>query len=959
MNRACIRILCAAAVTWAAALSAGALAAWADDWIKPYSPPCVEREDVFAFTAKPAVKFLGRDRYEITFAVKGRCDVTVGIVDADGRVVRHLASGVLGSNAPAPFQKNALRQTLYWNGKDDLDRYPSEPEKLSVRVMLGLKPVFERRLGGTSPYDIPGRIQGIGVDEEAVYVFSWAANGSGLPVAQFLRKFDHDLTYTGSLIPPAANLPESKLRGMGYVEYEPGRKAVHAPDPKQTVENIGLYITVKTSPFTMRPAVVEGRIYFTNTGADSTYCPGAYYMNGEYDIPWHSALYYLHTDGSTDPAGLAHRPLIRHKDVAQKWVNAAHRHPRLAASPDGRWIYLAGVVSGRKQPGVVLWRCAREGTEPASPLVGEPGKPGSGNGSFNGACDVQCDGEGRIYVCDERNNRVQVFDPNGSYLKTLRTERPFWMGVHAKSGELYVMGRARVGGKTTTRLEKFSPFPGMKKSFHFDGIDADIAALDSWTARPRLWTARSAHTRSLAVWEERNGSFEKIIDFDEEAAKQAGGNDMGGWHGNMGHRIWCDPVRERVHVECGEAATFCFDLPTGRLLEHVVFPGSICDFGFDKRGYMHGHFRPDLYQPGIGRYDPDRSAPARSPRNNVGSVRYGEVPYDYGVEARKGDHVGIIPVKDSPGDHSKGVELGVNMMGDVVEECHVDYVPKRDDAGSFDWSHGGTRGYGGSGQSTYKSYLKKVREMERRGEEVYFIRPQAGLSLMGATVWTYERTGELRRDSAVIAGHNIQGVDIDEDGGLYFMVNRVRLHDRKHFLSGRMGVFGGESGQTPFTGTLVKSAGRDVRILTEKSTRRAPIQLDQAPVRPPEVSEAGRGGRGKGFCWVEGAEWFYAGASPTMPKRCPCKRVRGCLDWYKRSFVPEAYRHSIGIVDGNGNLILHMGRYGNFDSDGIAMAGTRFVSATDNYAVFDDNGERITVVRLDYHAEETVPIEVK
>ena len=52
----------------------------ADDFPKPYSPPCVEREDVFEFTEKPAVKNLGNDKYEITFAAKGSCDVTVGIL---------------------------------------------------------------------------------------------------------------------------------------------------------------------------------------------------------------------------------------------------------------------------------------------------------------------------------------------------------------------------------------------------------------------------------------------------------------------------------------------------------------------------------------------------------------------------------------------------------------------------------------------------------------------------------------------------------------------------------------------------------------------------------------------------------------------------------------------------------------------------------------------------------------
>ena len=129
----------------------------AQDIPKPYSAPCMERENVFAFAQKPKVKLVSKDRYEITFAAKGNCDVTVDVVDDRGVVVRHLASGVLGSNAPAPFQKDSISQKIYWNGKCDLDRYPKDVSKLKVRVMLGLKPVFDKRLGGTSGHNIPSQ----------------------------------------------------------------------------------------------------------------------------------------------------------------------------------------------------------------------------------------------------------------------------------------------------------------------------------------------------------------------------------------------------------------------------------------------------------------------------------------------------------------------------------------------------------------------------------------------------------------------------------------------------------------------------------------------------------------------------------------------------------------------------------------------------------------------------------
>jgi hypothetical protein len=72
----------------------------------------------------------------------------------------------------------------------------------------------------------------------------------------------------------------------------------------------------------------------------------------------------------------------------------------------------------------------------------------------------------------------------------------------------------------------------------------------------------------------------------------------------------------------------------------------------------------------------------------------------------------------------------------------------------------------------------------------------------------------------------------------------------------------------------------------------------------------------------------------------------------------------IGVVDSAGNLIMHIGRYGNHDdalrmkkgSEDIALTMPRFISGTDNYLAFDDWGERIVTLKLEYHAEETAGI---
>ncbi len=158
----------------------------------------VKREAVFDFAQKPQVTRSG-DRVTLAFETKGLCDVTVAVEDADGRIVRHLASGVLGPNAPGPFQKNAKKQVLVWDGKDDGGEYIDDKDRCTVRVSLGLKALLEKRLFW-SPYKRlhqgGGRWGFVGTQgglptprmaaaPEGVYVFE----GRGV---DNLRLYDHD-----------------------------------------------------------------------------------------------------------------------------------------------------------------------------------------------------------------------------------------------------------------------------------------------------------------------------------------------------------------------------------------------------------------------------------------------------------------------------------------------------------------------------------------------------------------------------------------------------------------------------------------------------------------------------------------------------------------------------------------------------------------------------------------------
>lgn len=968
--------------------------AGAADFPKPYSPPCMERENVFEFTEKPKVKGVGSDKYEITFAVKGNCDVTVGIVDEKGVVARHLASGILGSNAPLPFQKNSLKQTLCWNGKDDLGEYVKEPEKWRVRVSLGLKPEFDKRLGGTSPYSLPGQPFGLAADPTGVYVFT-----AGAGPRLYVRKFDHDAKYVESLVPPPSRHPEGKLQGLSYVEYEKGKKALHAHRLYNTLGGWGnMFLTLNRGYgqiVGVQPLVIGDKLYYANSGGEGP-----------------SLLHYIFTDGATDMTGVRGIALQPPNKPWYLSVKYPHLFPHLAASPDGRWLYYTSASKGFWILGTseAVWRKdLRAPDKFVEPLVGIPGEPGSDNAHLSLPSGIACDAAGRIYVADQQNNRIQIFTGDGRYLATLPVDRPRAVAVHPQTGALYVLHSATVQGRSVNRFSKFVSFD-KPEPVAFLPIAATFLSVDSWISPPRIWLAGTAENTMAAasvletrdgdsentsladggdtvrVVEDQGNSLKEIFNFGELAKTQDGSAGVLAWGGDCrGRKVFCDPVREQVVV--GRGCKFIgdnvvFDLKTGRALHSIRLSDvglEMDDLAFDKKGYLHVHFDPGFYIPGVGRLDPGQATARKrfgkgEKDGGLPIVQFKEVPYDYGVEAQKERReekwLGILPVKDQKGAKYFQDGIGVNMCGDVAEQANIYYAPKMDDLAEENLlgpkPPGQQRNRGlGSGGASYAQLLKDVEEKAKIGEETYFLPREPGLPASGATIWVFEATGKLlQQKSAVIMPRHIEGVHIDEDRNLYFVNNSPRFVGGKRFLNTQVGQYGEPDykvGDLNFlqSGVLVKCGPNGAKIRMTSS----PTPLDVRPERTPDVFPDGDGEFNP--AWIEGAEWIYAGASPvvTHAEVCSCFKQNFHLDWFKRSYVPESYRHSIGILDTNGNLIMHLGRFGNLDdaarmSKGgeIIVTFNRFISGTDNYLVYEDYGERIVVLKLNYHAEESVGI---
>jgi len=92
-------------------------------------------------------------------------------------------------------------------------------------------------------------------------------------------------------------------------------------------------------------------------------------------------------------------------------------------------------------------------------------------------------------VSDSRNNRIQVFSPDGKFLKVIQVMSPGLVRVHQKTGAVYVQHSARIEGRSVARLTKFAGFDRPTEELHVDGIGGEHMALDSWSAKARLWLA--------------------------------------------------------------------------------------------------------------------------------------------------------------------------------------------------------------------------------------------------------------------------------------------------------------------------------------------------------------------------------------------------------------------------------------------------------------------------------------
>jgi peptidylamidoglycolate lyase len=127
------------------------------------------------------------------------------------------------------------------------------------------------------------------------------------------------------------------------------------------------------------------------------------------------------------------------------------------------------------------------------------GTAGTGDGQFNTVHGVTMDAQGRIYVADRGNSRVQVFDKNGTFLtKWTDVGAPWDVYYAAQENAIYMAdgGSNRIvklstEGKVLGVLSQFGKGPGELDFAHAiavspDGADIYVAEIKNW--RVQKWS---------------------------------------------------------------------------------------------------------------------------------------------------------------------------------------------------------------------------------------------------------------------------------------------------------------------------------------------------------------------------------------------------------------------------------------------------------------------------------------
>ncbi|MCX7590393.1 MAG: hypothetical protein N2255_02070, partial [Kiritimatiellae bacterium] len=521
------------------------------------------------FTQPPTVSREGQ-KVRIFFSVSEPAPVEVAILDKDGRIVRHLAAGMLGPNAPEPLVPGSLSQSLFWDRTDDFGKQLHGNFK--VRIGIGLKATLEKHLG-FDPYTFR-TIVGLAVSPRGELFVLDTQPTYG---ASAIRVYDREGRYVRTVMPYSATLSSEELEPIGQLKLPNGQRIPIVYNAHG--QNLNPYASgMKQQTMTFDRGT--NLVFFSSVGTIVEHGPPRF------------ILFMNERGGASKGYGYIGPPLMKARNFMGGTGEGNVRYfDHVALSPDGEFLYVSG---GRMdKPRHVIYRLKPTDKELPNPWLGELDKPGDDERHFNAPQGIAVDKSGRIYVADRGNNRVVVHSANGNRIGQFSVENPLQIQLHPTSAEIYVSTektdeRGRPLSHGVAKFEAFRENSTPRKLAEFSGGNGGVVmALDGTAKPPKLW---------LAVGAAFGQDLVSLTDLGDRFEPGKGLGRLAGLRQPM--FISADLPRGKVYVTELANAQRQFDIATG---EMKIFPKG-GEAVADRNGivYVIEGYPPNVY---LYRYD--------------------------------------------------------------------------------------------------------------------------------------------------------------------------------------------------------------------------------------------------------------------------------------------------------------------------------------------------------------------
>jgi len=533
--------------------------------------------DGVTFVRKPTVK-KADGTFEVSFTMSQTTDVEAAIVGKGGRVVRHLAAGVIGAEVnPPPPLKTGLSQTLVWDRKDDKGK-PAGRGPFTARVRAGLTPKLGRMIANPAeinPSPHYNRLFGLATDEGGrLYVASGSVY-SGTPVFS-IKVYDRQGAYVKTIMPIPPNLKPEEIEEFGDATLSGGllTPANHHP--------IVPYVQPGGIVAFLGNQVRDGGLWLLST--EGKICQ----IDADTGRPiqWKSGPTTYRPSGG--PMCWAVAPDNRTLFLSGHWNSRATRSKGEILFNDGI-VYAVDPTTGKGEPLInidvpddVFWKTEFNGWYHFKNWGRK-----NGNAALHG---MAVDTQGRLYVCDRVNQRLAVYDKEAKLLGSTAIEWPDLVTLSA-NGSVYVSTRRVIDGYKAINEFKMvklsSAIDGEKLAeITFTGLNAPLMALDTSGECAVVWLSNVGPDGSKLVRIEDHG--DKLV--------EAGGLQTGEPFGGV-VKVWVEPNSDDVYLNDGWSNLSRYDGLTG---EGGPIPIKAMDMAFDDDGrlYLYGRagWREPIYR---------------------------------------------------------------------------------------------------------------------------------------------------------------------------------------------------------------------------------------------------------------------------------------------------------------------------------------------------------------------------